>query len=377
MSVQNNELDSVQALEEHLASGRPLQRCIIQSVDLSAAGGLLRRVDPAGALFLGCELTAADEQSLRHRGALVFPRLPDLPFNPYRPGLYSPAELYDTIANGGAYADSVDALVYAWHRAQGIRPGIDATLSMALHDHAISDALDEFCASHADEMSIGIMGGHAAVRGSDEFRAAARLAGRLTREGRLVMTGGGPGAMEAGNLGAYLAHQGEAVDEACDVLATAPDFHHDISAWARAAFEVRSRWPQGAVSLGIPTWFYGHEPPNAFATGVAKYFSNAIREDTLLARCKGGIVYIAGAAGTVQEVFQAATGNYYAAAGTRTAPMVLVGVDHWTKRLPAWPLLEALGRDKQMGTALFLVDSVDEAAEVLLGVQPGEQPPRA
>ena len=34
-----------------------------------------------------------------------------------------------------------------------------------------------------------------------------------------------------------------------------------------------------ARSLGIPTWFYGHEPPNVFCDGIGKYFSNAIRED--------------------------------------------------------------------------------------------------
>lgn len=367
MSVENTELDTLVAFDEHLAAGRPLARCIVQSVDLTTRREALRKVDPSGALFLGCDLAPADEQSLRHRGALVFPRLPDLPFNPYRPGLYSPTELYDAVQAGGEYADATDALVYAWHRGQGLRPSIEATLSMALHDHAISDALDEFCDQHPDGASIGIMGGHAAQRGGDDFRAAARLAGTLTRAGRLVMTGGGPGAMEAANLGAWLANQPDALDEAVDMLATAPDFRHDLTAWARAAFSVRERWPDGATSLGIPTWFYGHEPPNAFATGVAKYFSNAIREDTLLQRCKGGIVYLPGAAGTVQEIFQAATGNYYAAAGGTTTPMVLVDVEHWTTTLPAWPLLESLGRDKQMGTALFLAQDVDEAAEWLLG----------
>ncbi|WP_317452889.1 molybdopterin dinucleotide binding domain-containing protein, partial [Streptomyces sp. CBMA29] len=45
--------------------------------------------------------------------------------------------------------------------------------------------------------------------------------------------------------------------------------------------EVRDRWPDGGPSYGLPTWFYGHEPPNAFASGIAKFFANATREGRL------------------------------------------------------------------------------------------------
>ena len=62
---------------------------------------------------------------------------------------------------------------------------------------------------------------------------------------------------------------------------------------------------------------------------VAKYFRNAIREDVLLQVCRGGIVFLPGAAGTVQEVFQAACSNYYAEAAD-VAPMVFVGREYWT-----------------------------------------------
>ena len=57
---------------------------------------------------------------------------------------------------------------------------------------------------------------------------------------------------------------------------------------------------------------------------VAKYFRNAIREDVLLEVCRGGIVFLPGAAGTVQEVFQAACTNYYADEAD-VAPMLFVG----------------------------------------------------
>lgn len=367
MTPQTLEIEHLDDLEQHLAAGNTLHGCVVQSVDIRGRGAELARAGVKAAIFLGCLVEPVDEQELRAHGALVFPRIPELPFNPYRPRLYTAEDLFDTVVAGGEYADSHDARIYAWHQAQGARPSLGATLSTALHDHSMDEALADWCHDRRPEDSIGIMGGHAASRGTDTYRAAARLSGELTRSGRLVMTGGGPGAMEAANLGAYLAQQPEALDEAIAVLARAADFHTDITAWARAMIEVRRRWEPSGVSVGIPTWFYGHEPPNGFATVAAKFFSNAIREDTLLQRCRGGIVYLSGAAGTVQEIFQATTGNYYTPEGGTTTPMVLVGREQWTERLPAWPLLQALGRDRQMGTRIHLVDRVEEAAEVLLG----------
>ena len=114
----------------------------------------------------------------------------------------------------------------------------------------------------------------------------------------------------------------------------------------------------------MPTWFYGHEPPNAMATHVAKYFKNAIREDVLLHLCDAGVVFLPGRAGTVQEVFQDACENYYAD-DADVAPMVLVGVEHWTTEMPAWPLLETLARDRTMAGKVHLVDDVADVAGLL------------
>ncbi len=116
-------------------------------------------------------------------------------------------------------------------------------------------------------------------------------------------------------------------------------------------------------SLGIPTWFYGHEPSNVFATAIAKYFRNALREAILLQICDAGIVFLPGAAGTVQEVFQDACENYYAA-DESVAPMVLVGGSYWTSTVPVWPLLRSLARGRPMERHVHLVDTVDDAAEL-------------
>jgi predicted Rossmann-fold nucleotide-binding protein len=127
---------------------------------------------------------------------------------------------------------------------------------------------------------------------------------------------------------------------------------------------LRDRFPDGAESLGIPTWHYGHEPPNLFATAIAKYFHNAAREAILLQVCVAGIVFLPGAAGTVQEVFQDACENYYADESS-VAPMVLVGAEYWTEELPVWPLLRSLAKGHRMESRVHLVDTVEEAAALV------------
>jgi predicted Rossmann-fold nucleotide-binding protein len=266
----------------------------LQSLDLSERGVALTAIEVAGAVFLGCRFVAGDgpgsEDDVRRRGGLVFPTVPSVPFDPYRATLYSPDDLYAGLAGG--YGATPDAMAYAWSLGER---SLDRTLAAALHDHAIEDALEEYVEGRE---LVGIMGGHEVRRDGTAYADAARL-GQVLGARFTVATGGGPGAMEAANLGAWLARApADAVTQALGLLAAAPDFIGDIGAWAAAALAVRERWPQGTESLGIPTWYYGHEPPNALASSIAKYFSNAVREDMLLKVCRGGLVFLPGAAGT-------------------------------------------------------------------------------
>lgn len=347
-----------------VAVNHDLTHVVVQSLDLRAREGVLMHCRVEGALFMGCDLTVASFDDLRARGALLFPRFTDTPLNPYRAALYRSANLYDTSPEG-SYLDSFDARAYAWSRSGGVS-SLERTLVSVLHDHAISDALDEFLAGRGQRV-VGIMGGHAVLRGSNEYASTAALAMALAGDDFLVASGGGPGAMEAANLGARLVPHGpEALDEALTILAGVPSFRPSIDEWVRVAFDVRSRYAGGEDTLGVPTWFYGHEPPNVFATHIAKYCSNALREDVLLQRCKGGLVYLPGAAGTVQELFQAVTGNYYAADPSTITPLVLVGKQYWTETLPAWPLLRSLADGRPMAHALVLLETVEEAGEWLI-----------
>src|SRR5688500_10343098 len=86
----------------------------LQSLDLRGRGDVLRRLDVRGALVLGCMLDPDTEDHLRRHGALVFPRVPDVPVDPYRAALYTPEELYAGLADG--YDATPDAQAYVWQR---------------------------------------------------------------------------------------------------------------------------------------------------------------------------------------------------------------------------------------------------------------------
>lgn len=353
------EIETLDRFDTQVATRGTLAQCYLQSLDLTGRTPTLAGVDVTRAVFLGCTFAAGVENDLEARGALVFPTLPQLPFNPYRAGLYHPDELYRGLDAG--YRHTMDARIFRWWRYLGRRRPLAGELACALHDHAIGDALDEEWTRSAYPR-VGVMGGHAALRGSGEYAAAARLGHRLAGQGYWVVTGGGPGAMEATNLGAGLS--GDDLPAALDMLAGVPSAT-DIDAWAAAAFEVRRRWDVTGPSFGIPTWYYGHEPPNVFVRGIAKYFSNALREETLLDASTGGLVILPGAAGTVQEVMQSITTRYYATDDATIGPLILVGVDYWTLIRPVWPLLASLAAGRRMAGGLHLVDSVDEAAALL------------
>ncbi len=217
---------------------------------------------------------------------------------------------------------------------------------------------------------VAIMGGHAMLRGQPDYRAVVELARELARLGFFLVSGGGPGAMEATHVGAWFARRSDAeLDVALGVLAQAPSYKD--REWLARAFEVRATWPlrdedrPACESLGIPTWHYGHEPPNPFATHISKYFANSVREDGLLTIAKGGVIYSPGSAGTIQEVFQDACQNHYNTVGV-VSPMIFLGQDFWTRTRPVYPLLEHLARGHEYGRYLLLTDSRERILQALV-----------
>ena len=253
-------------------------------------------------------------------GAPVLPPFDDLPFEVYRARLYDYAELATPLPDDATR--TLDERIGAWFRTSTAE--VPDAVVRALHDATIDVALARFVGGRR---MVGVMGGHATARGDELYRGVAELGRELTRSGWCVATGGGPGVMEAANLGAWFAaHDDAALDVALDLLATTPPYAVDPAAHRLAALEVRARWPAGGESLGVPTWVYLDEPTSAFATAIAKYFANSVRETGLLALARSGVVYAPGGAGTTQEIFTDAAQNTNTLYEVRS-PMVFLGRD--------------------------------------------------
>ncbi len=275
------------------------------------------------AVFAGCEMDGSAFETLNAAGATVLPRMSDLLFDPYRVWLYSHSELMHGYIDGQPDT-ALDARIGAWCT---VSTGPRAMLAKGIHDACIDAALLRFLAELGAPV-VGIMGSHTTARGTPDYHAVASLGRELTRAGFIVATGGGPGLMEAANLGAWLAREpDDALDVACDVLAGTPGYDVDPAGFLARALEVRTRWPNGSTNLGVPTWLYVDEPVNQFTSHIAKYFQNSIRENGLLALARGGIVYTPGRSGTLQELFTDAAQNEYTIYEVRS-PMVLMGAEY-------------------------------------------------
>lgn len=287
-----------------------------------------------------------------------------VPYEIGRKTLYTADDLYGP--------DQYDARVYDCYLHKGKHASSPKELmARSMHDYCIRKALEDFMDSRNLLKSVGVMGGHGLQRTDEQYRHIVSISKRLTEEGFLMITGGGPGAMEATHLGAWMAGRTDAeVQEALRMLAATPCFKDEQ--WVATAMAVRERFPQdsGYESLGVPTWLYGHEPATPFATHIAKFFDNSIREDFILTEAYGGIIFTPGSAGTLQEIFQEAVQNHYLSFGF-SSPMVFFGRQFWTEEVPIYPLLEHLmanGRYKNL--LLTLTDSHEEVVRTLCNFSP-------
>lgn len=315
----------------------------------------------------------------------------DLPFDTSRKTVYRVKELYAGYdPNHPNLGNAFDTKVKNWYLDSDNKPNkLNFTQNVAarLHDTSIGYALSAF--TPPKKSIVGFMGGHDNQRDEPVFKQIALAARALRRKTYTIVTGGGPGLMEAANFGAFMApYSDDQFNEALARLMTVPDMK-DVDKWLKAAVDVRTTllgtWngdeKEESYNVGIPTWLYGYEPPNLFATHSAKYFFNSVREDGLVTIANGGIIFGPGSAGTVQEIFQDATVNYYVKGIQKPARMVLLGVDFWNptaandeattylmpNRKPAFPLLKALAGQSSarppgiFSDHLFLTDSTEDA----------------
>jgi uncharacterized protein (TIGR00730 family) len=170
--------------------------------------------------------------------------------------------------------------------------------------------------------AVSIFGSARTARGSHEYEIAERTAAGLARAGYAVITGGGPGIMEAANKGASEA---------------------------------------GGVSVGL-----GIELPREMGLNdyvdVGLEFRYFFVRKTCFIKYSQAFVVLPGGFGTMDELFEAMT---LVATGKITQfPIVLVGREYWSGLL-SW-LKETMLARANIGPAEFsLIRVVDDAEEVV------------
>jgi hypothetical protein len=170
--------------------------------------------------------------------------------------------------------------------------------------------------------AVSIFGSARTARGSQEYEIAERTAAGLVRAGYAVITGGGPGIMEAANKGASEA---------------------------------------GGVSVGL-----GIELPREMGLNnyvdVGLEFRYFFVRKTCFIKYSQAFVVLPGGFGTMDELFEALT---LVATGKITQfPIVLVGREYWSGLL-SW-LKETMLARANVGPAEFsLIRVVDDAEEVV------------
>src|SRR5690242_20619542 len=275
--------------------------------------------------------------------------------------LYTRADLMQGWRPGADHSVTLDGRIYDYVKAHGGRaPDVDEGLAQCTHDHFIDVALARYLMQDRRPV-VGIMGGSHTPAADPNYRRVVQLAASLTNRGYLVVGGGGLGIMEAANLGGYLADRSDTDrDGAVDALAAAPPWTTDPAGYMRVADSIRDRFAPGGESLAIPSWVTAGEPISQFASHIAKYFSNSIREDGMLAVATGGIVFAPGGAGTMQEIFQDAAQNAYRVFGR--SPMSFLDSQHYGVETGLYPALER--QAARLGFADLL--SVGDEPEQLL-----------
>jgi SLOG cluster4 family len=296
------------------------------------------------------------------------------PFDPLRKDLYTADELMEGYTP--AHPDgALDRRIARHFVAAGGRnpPSAAEAIAQRLHDFGIDRALTAWLGGEGGPAPkvVGVMGSHATRRDDLQYALVAELGWRLARAGFLVATGGGPGLMEAANLGAYLSNHADSgvLDRAIATLKKAPAYESDPAGYIEATRRVRADESNGATSLGVPTWVYPDEPVNLFSSHIAKYFSNSMREEGLIAIGSHGVVVASDTPGTVREIFQAAEQDSYWV-GERRSPMILLG----PQSASAFELLIAYARRDGYADLVRSFADPREAVEFLVRTPPLTRP---
>ncbi len=356
------------------------------NLDLVGYAHLFKKHNIENAIFINCHIPNTLKKQIHSDGAMVLKNPKDNCFNIYPTEFYDAQNLYSvSYSQNKITTMSFDSIVYDWFienkKPRKLSPS--QSIFAKTHDTALERLIARKIRQYVektDMLPIAIMGGHAKKRGDLAYENLAKLSRQLARRGHLIVTGGGPGLMEAANLGALCAPlEDEVLNAALNIVRECDDYHDNLDNWLETGFRARKMILdvlgakiENATNLSIPTWHYGHEPSNVFATHIAKFFYNSLREDGLVSIADGGIVFAEGNAGTLQEIFQDACQNYYRDASETPTPMVFLNSqkNYWeaasktAKTKPLRPLIEQLAGelpiDREFLSALFFSDNIDE-----------------
>jgi uncharacterized protein (TIGR00730 family) len=174
--------------------------------------------------------------------------------------------------------------------------------------------------------AIAVFGSARTRRDDPFYDQAVQLGSALAREGFAVITGGGPGAMEAANKGAAEA---------------------------------------GGVSVGLGIELPFEEGVNDFVN-VGVNFRYFFARKTMFVKYSQGFVVLPGGMGTFDELFEAIT--LVQTQKVTSFPLVLVGIDYWSGLLD-WLRGTVLAGGK-IGASdldmLRLTDDVEEAVSIMV-----------
>ena len=173
--------------------------------------------------------------------------------------------------------------------------------------------------------AVSVFGSARIGRGDPYYRMARTLARRLARHGYAIITGGGPGIMEAANRGARDA---------------------------------------GGVSVGCNIELPFEQGLNEYVTLGMEFRYFFVRK-TMFVKYAEAFCIFPGGFGTMDELFEALT--LIQNGKVQHFPVVLFGVDYWNG-LIEWMRTRLLteGKIGPVDLALFTVtDDVDEAVEVI------------
>lgn len=174
--------------------------------------------------------------------------------------------------------------------------------------------------------AVTMYGSSRAKPGSWECETAEQLARRLGQRGFSIITGGGPGVMEAANKGAHAA---------------------------------------GAQSIGLNIEIADEQAPNSYTTLSLSFHHFFVRK-VMLVKYATAFVLFPGGFGTLDELFELAT--LMETKKLEPFPIILMGSAYW-KGLLAWMEEQMATQDRLGHTSLALFTLTDDISEVVRQIE--------